>query len=72
MARTSNKDKALAYAADKGSALDTLRTTLNAGPTTPPRPRRHDQHNEANVWAGNMDKCPACGDNQRPCKCGLL
>ena len=21
---------------------------------------------------GDMDKCPACGDNQRPCKCGLL
>ena len=20
----------------------------------------------------DMDKCPACGDNQRPCKCGLL
>ena len=21
---------------------------------------------------GDADKCPACGDNQRPCKCGLL
>ena len=21
---------------------------------------------------GDMDKCPACGDDQRPCKCGLL
>ena len=20
----------------------------------------------------DTDKCPACGDNQRPCKCGLL
>ena len=20
----------------------------------------------------DMDRCPACGDNQRPCKCGLL
>ena len=37
------------------SALDTLRTTLNAGPTIPPRPRRHDQHNEADVWV-----CECC------------
>ena len=37
------------------SALETLRTTLNAGPTTPPRPRRHDQHNEADVWV-----CECC------------
>ena len=21
---------------------------------------------------GDMGKCPACGDDQRPCKCGLL
>ena len=64
MTRISNKDKALAYAADHHktrrprramNALDTLRTSLNAGPATPPRPRRNDPHNEANVWV-----CECC------------
>ena len=59
MARTSNKQDQNHHKTKRPSramsALDTLRTTLNAGPTIPPRPRRHDQHNEVNVWV-----CKCC------------
>ena len=77
MARTSNKGKALAYAAEHGiktkrpsramSALDTLRTTLNAGPTIAPRPRRHDQRNGVNVWV--CDCCALLVENGDDSSC---
>ena len=49
------------------SALDTLRTTLNAGPTIPPRPRRHDQHNGVNVWV--CDCCALLVENGDDSSC---
>lgn len=75
MARTSNKDKALAYAAEHGIILTVEDRdnfdgdyAVEVWSHTPADTNHHTEH----PVMSRLDKCPACGDDRRPCECGLL
>ena len=101
MARMSNLDKAIAYAAERGITITTdhndrggiIRISLSHSGNTVPQlwatiireletiPTEDTCHTYTErpilppltgTPLAFSDKCPACGDVQRPCECGLL